>query len=378
MFRSARVLGAVLAATVATAAFVPAGAAGAAPAGHSRLQQVLDRLTTADGAPGALADVRDRTGRTVLTSGVADTTTHAPVPEDSRFRIGSRTKTFTATVVLQLVGEHKVDLDAPIERYLPGLIRGNGNDGRKITVRELLQHTSGLPDCVQYLNPAEILAHPLTHYDPIDLLRLALAHPREFKPGKQWKYSNTNYVVAGMLIEKVTGHTYADEVTRRVIRPLDLRATFAPSDDAEIPGPHPHGYVEPGDSAPYVDITVLNPTIAGSAGGMISDGADLNRFMDALVHGRLLRPAQLKEMMTTRPTGDSSGRAYGLGLESNPLPCGGVYWGHGGDILGFATTGGVTLDGRQATVMSTLDPGRTQAQDDDMSAAVTTALCDGR
>ncbi len=351
--------------------------AAASPAGHPRLRQALDRITTSDGAPGALAEVHDRNGRTVITSGVADIRTGAPVPAGSRFRIGSRTKTFVATVVLQLVGEHRVALDAPVERYLPGLIRGHGNDGRTITVRELLQHTSGLPDCVEYLDPAEILADPLAHHDAGDLLRLALAHRRVFAPGTSWKYSSTNYIVAGMLISKATGHSYATEIRRRVLRPLGLRSTFVPGDRTEIPGPHPRGYVAPGGSAPILDVTAFNPSIAGAAGGMISSASDLNRFLDALVHGRLLRPAQLREMMTTRPT-SSPDRAYGLGLESRILPCGGVYWGHDGDIFGFQTAGGVTLDGRRVTVMATLDPGSVEAQDDDMHAAVAAALCEDR
>ncbi|MBB4786066.1 beta-lactamase family protein [Streptomyces rapamycinicus] len=115
---------------------------------------------------------------------------------------------------------------------------------------------------------------------------------------------------------------------------------------------------------------------------MISSGTDLNRFLDALVRGKLLRPAQQRQMMTTRPTGNPDGRAYGLGLglglESRPLPHGGLYWGHGGDILGYGTVGGATADGRQATVMVNLNAGGTDAQDADMKAAVQTALCAGR
>ncbi|MFD0538342.1 serine hydrolase [Actinomadura luteofluorescens] len=115
-----------------------------------------------------------------------------------------------------------------------------------------------------------------------------------------------------------------------------------------------------------------------SAGGMISSGADVDRFLGALVGGRLLRPAQLREMMRTRPTGAADGRAYGLGLESRRLPCGGLYWGHGGDIFGYETASGATVDGGQATVMVNLDPGGSDAQSDDMKAAVQTALCQGR
>ncbi|MGR4853923.1 serine hydrolase domain-containing protein [Streptomyces sp. LARHCF252] len=349
----------------------------------TQLRALMHRLTTADGAPGALVATRDRGGSAVLTSGVADVDSQVPVRGDSRFRIGSMTKPFVATVVLQLVGEHRVDLDAPVERYLPGVVRGHGNDGRVITVRMLLQQTSGLPNYLDYLNPQDILKDPLAHHDTRDLVNLALAHPPTFekpgaKPGSEWHYSNTNYLLAGMLIEKVTGHSYGEEIRRRIIEPLGLHDTSVPGDATSIPGPHPRGYVRPGEDAPLMDITAFTPSIAGVSGEMISSGTDLNRFLGALVRGKLLRPAQLKAMMKTRSTGSDDGRAYGLGLESRPLPCGGLYWGHGGDVFGYQTAGGATADGRQTAVMTNVDPGGTDAQDDDMKAAVQTGLCEGR
>lgn len=375
--------GLTLAAVAGVAAAAPRSAAAVAPttaADHTtpRLREILHRLTAPDGVPGALVETRNRRGSAVLTSGVANVKSHAPMRHDSRFRIGSLTKPFVATVVLQLVGEHRVALDAPVERYLPGVIRGHGNDGRIITVRQLLQHTSGVPDYLAYLTPQEVLEDPLAHHDTRDLVNIALAHPPTFEPGTGWRYSNTDYLLAGLLIERVTGHTYGEEIRRRVIAPLGLRETYVPGDDPAIPGPHPRGYARPGAGAPLRDITAINPSVAGAGGGMISSGTDLNRFLDALVRGKLLRPAQRRQMMRTRPTGNPDGRAYGLGLESRPLPCGGLYWGHGGDIPGYGTVGGATADGRQATVMVNLNPGGTDAQDADMKAAVQTALCDGR
>ncbi|MEU9475687.1 serine hydrolase domain-containing protein [Streptomyces sp. NPDC048191] len=142
-----------------------------------------------------------------------------------------------------------------------------------------------------------------------------------------WRYSNTGYLVAGMLIERVTGHSYGHEIRRRIIEPLHLRRTSVPVDASEIPGPHPRGYARMDKDAPLKDTTALNPTVAGASGAMISSGDDMNRFLSALVSGRLLRPAQLREMMRTRPTGSPDGGAYGLGLESHPLPCGGLAWG---------------------------------------------------
>ncbi len=369
MLGSARTLGSVL----ALAATLVSAPSHAAP-----VQRALDRLTTVDHVPGALAAIGDGHGRTtVLTSGVAAVGTTAPVPADSRFRIGSKTKTFVATVVLQLVGEHRVALDAPVDRYLPGVVRGKGGDGRQITVRELLQHTSGLPDVTDLIDLRDAIAHPLRHWDRGAMLKLALDSPSLFPPGTSYSYSSTNYLVAGLLIEKVTGRTYGEEIENRIIRPLGLTGTYVPVDDPDIPGPHPHGYARLDPSTPdLLERTRINPSIANSAGGMISTGSDLNRFYDALLHGRLLHPAELRAMMTTRPTGGDSGQGYGLGLVSTPLSCGGVYWGHGGDIIGFEVAGGATTDGRQAVVMATLDPG-SEAQDDDMATAVDTALCHG-
>ncbi|WUT01562.1 beta-lactamase family protein (plasmid) [Streptomyces sp. NBC_00708] len=286
------------------------------------------------------------------------------------------TKPFVATVVLQLVGEHRVALDAPVGRYLPDVVRDHPGTWRGVTVRRLLQHTSGLPDYLDFLSPQDVLTDPLAHHETRDLVDLALDRPRTFRPGHGWDYSNTNYLLAGMVIEKVTGHPYGEEVRRRVIRPLGLEATTVPGNDPVIPGPHPRGYVRPGKDAPLMDATAINPSVAGASGEMVSSAADLNRFLAALVDGRLLEPAQLREMMRTRPAGDD--RAYGLGLERRTLPCGGHYWGHGGDIFGFQTAGGATLDGRQTSVMVNLDPGGTDAQDDDIQAAVEAGLCEGR
>ncbi|MEU5993131.1 serine hydrolase domain-containing protein [Spirillospora sp. NPDC047418] len=361
-------------AAVVLGAALLASAAPAMAADHGGLQPVADRLTGPDGAPGALVQVDDRGRRTVATAGVADVRTGAPVSPRSRFRIGSLTKPFTATVVLQLAGEGRIDLDAPVERYLPGVVRGADNDGREITVRQLLQHTSGLPDVLDYLNPLSILNDPLRHWDARELVDIALPHRREFTPGKGWGYSNTNYLLAGMIIESVTGHPYGQEIRRRVIRPLHLRDTFVPGDASGIPGPNPRGYVRPGSE--LVDITRFNPTVAGAAGGMISSASDLDRFIGALLHGRLLKPAQLREMLHTVPTGRSSGARYGLGLQWLPPTkdrCG--FWGHDGDILGFSVRTGATMDGRRATVMVNLNPGGGPALDAAMKDALPAALC---
>ncbi|MFE0045135.1 serine hydrolase domain-containing protein [Streptomyces albireticuli] len=331
-----------------------ASPAASAAAGPDTVRQGLSSLVRADGLPAALASVQDREGRTrTYTAGVGDLATGSKVPRDGQVRIGSNTKTFTAVVVLQLAGEGKVDLDATIDTHLPGLVRGEGIDGRRITVRQLLQHTSGLPDYVEYLGD------DVRYYEPRELLDLALRHKAHFAPGVKWEYSNTNYVLAGLLVQKVTGRPLAEEIDQRVIRPAGLRHTYFPAPgDVTIREPHPKGYYQEAAGAPLRDGTELDPSWGWAAGQLISTNSDLNRFHAALLGGRLLPAAQLAQMRTTVPAGEpfAAGARYGLGLVSTPLSCGGVYWGHGGSTTGYETRGGVTGDGRAASVAVTAQP----------------------
>lgn len=349
--------GRAVALAVAAALAVGVMTTGAPPAASAArpdsVQQGLDALVRSDGLPAALAGVKDREGRTRnYTAGVADVTTRAKVPVDGQVRIGSNTKTFTAVVVLQLVGEGKVGLDAPVDTYLTGLVRGDGIDGRHITVRQLLQHTSGLPEYGDYLDD-----HALQHqyYDPRDLLDIALQHKAHFAPGARWEYSNTNYLLAGLIVQKVTGRPLAEEMDRRVIKRVGLRRTYFPTPgDRTVREPHPKGYYQDEAGAPLRDFTDIDPSWGWAAGQLISTNSDLNRFFGALLGGRLLPAAQLAQMRTTVPVGGGAG--YGLGLMSRPLSCGGVYWGHGGDIPGYETRGGVTEDGRAVSVAVTEIP----------------------
>ncbi|MGH3244109.1 MAG: serine hydrolase domain-containing protein [Spirillospora sp.] len=370
MFRKAIALAGLVGLTAAGTTALPASASASTTVDEDRprLERLIKQLTTQDGAPGAMAQVQDRRGRTVIRSGTGDLRTGAPIPKDAYWRVGSITKPFVATVVLQLVGEGEIDLDAPVDRYLPGLVSG------KITVRHLLQHTSGLPDYLGLLSMQKIIENPLAHYDRRDLLALALKEPPLFKPGKGWKYSNTGYLLASMLIEKVTGRPYDEEIKRRVLKPLRLRHTYVPGDSAFLPSPHPRGYVRPDPDGPPLDVTALNPSVAVASGNMVSTASDVNRFFAALVGGRLLNRAELREMMTTYTT--DSGRKYGLGLERVPVTCGGEVWGHAGDMIGFSTRSGATRDGRRATVMVNLKPGGTDAQEKDLGEALKTAFCE--
>jgi D-alanyl-D-alanine carboxypeptidase len=335
-------------------------AARAEPAGP---QQRLDRLVSQTGFPGVVAAVGDADGRVrTYTSGTGDLATGEAVPADARVRIASNTKMFTATVVLQLVAEGSVDLDVRVERYLPGVVRGPGGDGRRITVRQLLQQTSGLPDydslVIEAGGSMSAVAH--TYFEPHDLLDAALAEERHFAPGTRWEYSNTNYVVLGLLVQRVTDRPVGKEIARRIIRPLDLRDTYWPRvGEQRIRGSHPHGYLADGPGAPWQDITRMDPSLGWAAGQLVSAPRDLGAFMTALVGGELLAPAQLAEMQQTvrAPHFDAEpGWRYGLGLARAELDCGVVGWGHGGDIQGFETRNLVTEDGRWAVVAVTALP----------------------
>lgn len=340
------------------------------PAEHAGLAGAVEHLTTVDGVPGAAAEIRDADGGTRFASGVADVTTRRPMQATDRVRVFSNTKAFVATVVLQLVAEGRIALDAPVSRYLPGM---------DITVRQLLQHTGGVPDFDSAVfGPGGYARHRFDHHTPESLVADAFTQPSP--PAGEFHYSTTNYVVAGMLIEKVTGRPYASEVRDRILTPLNMRDTVLPGDDAAVPGRHARGYanVDGQDqisvSGRRIDVTLLNPSLVWAGGEAVSTVADLNTFFGALLGGRLLPPAQLAEMRKAVPANLVPGAAYGLGLMRVPLSCGGEYWTHGGSGLGYQTRSGATAD-RQVSIVITVSPATT-AQSRTMLDAVDTALCE--
>ena len=329
----------------------------------------IDVLTTQDGVTGAEAAVQDGHRTRVTRSGTGDLATGKPFPRNGSFRAGSVTKTFVATVVLQLSAEGRVRLDAPVEQYLPGLL-----PDRRITVRHLLQHTSGLYNYTRDF--AGVDPETLRHRgaDPAELVAMALKHPPLFAPGTRWSYSNTNYIVAGMIAERFTGHALGDEITRRIARPLGLRDTYLPRrSDERLPAPHAVGYTPIGGK--LVDFSDFDATIAWAAGGLVSTPEDLDRFYGALLGGRLLRPAELAEMRRTVPADEIGvpGARYGLGLASLTLSCG-DFWGHEGGVTGFTNLSGVGPDDRRARLVFQIDPAPHSAEAH-LLAATDAALC---
>ncbi|WP_051717747.1 serine hydrolase domain-containing protein [Streptomyces megasporus] len=270
-----------------------------------------------------------------------------------RFRIGSITKTFVATVLLRLQEEGRLDLDDSVERWLPGLVRGHGHDGREVTVRQLLNHTSGIfnytedPELAERMFGLGFFEHRYDSFTPEELVGIAMEHEPVFAPGEGWSYSNTNYVLAGLVIEAVTGKPYADEVERRVIEPLGLRSTVVPGTRATMPRPHGRGYglLPEGEGVKWADVTDVNPSWAWAAGEMISTVDDLNRFLRALLDGRLLSEESMAEMFAAVPTGGEGSARYGLGVLNLDLSCGVGLWGHDGSVHGSLSYVFSTRDG---------------------------------
>jgi len=275
-------------------------------------------------------------------------------PLDGEVRIGSNTKTFVAVVVMQMVQEGKVGLDEPIETYLPGLIKGEGIDASRITVRQLLQHTSGLPEHTDYYFSSNAAAlENIQHYIPArDLLDVALSKPAAFEPGTQWSYSNTNYIVLGMLIERVSQRPVGEQIDQRIIKRLGLSHTYFPGNgEKKIRGSHPQGYHINGEGK-LEDVTEMDASLPWTAGAMVSTPSELNTFFQAVFDGRLLTQTSIDEMKKGVDTG-SGGMVYGLGLFGTPLSCGGTSWGHGGGIFGYETHNAVGPDGTAVTVAVT-------------------------
>ncbi|MGG1151934.1 serine hydrolase domain-containing protein [Bacillus wiedmannii] len=305
---------------------------------RTSIEQVIDKAADAKNIPGVIVTVKNGEASWAYASGEGNIERNHKVDADSAFRIGSTTKTFVATVVLQLAGEKKLSLDDTVEKWLPGLIKGKGYDGSKITIRQLLNHTSGIAD---YLTPdlkEKLIENPSENYTAEQLISRAL----QLEPVKGWSYSNTNMVIIGLLIQKVTGESYAEQIQKRIIDPLSLKETVLPGSSMDIPKKNARGYLNTGDK--LLDITLFNPSFANASGEMISTGEDMTTFFRALLGGKLLTPEMQKEMVTH--TVDTPLGKYGLGIHATQLPDGTEVWGHGGGIPGFTNFAGGTKDGQ--------------------------------
>ncbi|WP_122615142.1 serine hydrolase domain-containing protein [Streptomyces sp. Tu 4128] len=274
--------------------------------------------------------------------GVRDLAGERPALVNARFRAGSVTKVVTAATVLRLAAEGRVDLDAPVQRYLPGLFTPQF---RPIGVRQLLNHTSGIQAGDGLGDDfAEAYAHRFDTLTPQRVAQSAIAKGPEFDPGTRQHYLNINYTVLGLLIEKVTGRTYAAEATRLVLRPAGMRDTYFPGTDPRIRGPHNRGYQKvegPDGTTKLVDVTEWNQADRWAAGDMISTTADLERLLTELFSERIVPQPQLEEMFTTPAGLPEATRSAGLEYKKVGDQ---ILWGKSGSRYGYSALIGGTRD----------------------------------
>lgn len=319
---------------------------------RDQLDQLARKVVDA-GAPGVIVRVDDGHGRPVQIAEQATWTTRDHLLRvGDEFRMASNTKTMMATIMLQLVAEGRLALTDPVEKWLPGQVP----NGKAITLRVLLNHTSGLFD---YTNdPAflpSILGRDRRRWTSTELLAMGVKHDPLFAPNTKFSYSNTNYVAIGAVLERVTGASLAELVRDRIARPLGLRRTYYATDSAWR-GPHAHGYEPDAAHMPpevpvefrdfagmrhdgHVDVADNDPEYSGAAGAVVSTAEDWSRFYTALMSGKLLPATQLEQLRTTVPQDPEQpdGPGYGLGIQTGATPCGTI-WGHDGGIPGYLTT----------------------------------------
>jgi D-alanyl-D-alanine carboxypeptidase len=359
--------GAVVAATTANAASMqPHVPASGTSLGHGGVMQDVAQQVLSAGSPGYVARIDDGHRVAFTVSGLADTATGRRLTSQDQFEIGSNTKTFTSVLALQQVDRGRLNLDKPVETYLPGVVP----NGKNITVRMLLNHTSGLfsytgdPDFF-----AKLAEDPQHVWTEQELLDVAFKHQPNFAPGASWSYSNTNYTLLGMILQKQTGKSLPELVEQRIARPLHLSHTYYADPRATNTGPgYSHGYAISfaGGKTTYAD-TSSWPLggWAGAAGAVISTPTELSRFFSAVLGGELLSQHQLKQMKTTvdLPADFPIKGGYGLGLFKIDSPCGTV-WGHGGDTQGHHSTAVASADGRRTAISdSTSDPSDMEMND---------------
>jgi D-alanyl-D-alanine carboxypeptidase len=305
------------------------------------------------GAPGVTVEYRDSRKPALSWSvrrGEGDLADEAPVAPDASFRIGSVTKTYLATAVLGAAGEGRLSLDDALAHWLPGVLPRL--DENRVTVRMLLDHTSGVPD-----PSPRLLAHPKLFgkgaVTPADLVAKARHLAPVAPPGKEFSYSNADYWLLAMILERATGQSYTEQIEARILRPLGLTHTVLPSDTTSLPSPFMHGYTaRPG--GPPLDVSAFNSSWASSSGGIVSTTGDLDRFAGALLGGRLLAPAELAAMkrgvgVPANPMGVS---VYGLGLTKLRLPCGVTLYGNMGGLPGYTTWVQSTADGKRTVAVA--------------------------
>ncbi|QQM41042.1 serine hydrolase domain-containing protein [Streptomyces liliifuscus] len=317
---------------------------GLGPELTARLDKAIEDVRQKADIPGVIVGLwMPGKGSYVRATGVADTATGRPMTTDPFMRIGSETKTFTVTALLQLVDDGRIRLDDPISKYIHGV-----PGGKRITLRHLAEMRSGLyPYSADPGFVHDLLSDPSRSFTPREVLAYGFKHKNTFKPGKQFQYSNSNLVLLGLVIEKVSGHNLVDFIDKRVLRPSHLHHTLFPL-DAEFPEPHPRGYTDQTLSGEVEDSTDWNPSWGWAAGAMISNLHDLRRWAKIVATGTLLSPQTQKERLKTLPTG-FPGTSYGLGIFNSD-----GWIGHNGSIPGYESVT-VYLPSKKATLVVLLN-----------------------
>lgn len=313
-----------------------------APLGE-RVQRVLDLAVARTGSAytGVQAVIQSpELGKWSGAAGTASNLGQELMTSEHQFGIGSISKTFVATVILQLMEEGRIHLDSPIGAYLPEDVVAGIPYGGKINVRMLLNHTSGIAEWTTLETDIQTAEDQSFVWNLEHVLDLAAKHEPLFQPGEEHSYSNTNYNLLGLIVEQLTGNWWGDEVTRRILDPLELESTIvrAPG-DTEIPMRMARGYVQFGDEP--IDVTEADPSMAGAAGGnsLVSTTSDLAAFLHALLHGRLFsNPDTLEAMLSWHDAPDDNGFPYWYGLGIEKYHVGDVVLiGHAGGAVGFST-----------------------------------------
>jgi D-alanyl-D-alanine carboxypeptidase len=293
-----------------------------------RLDAAINQAMTTTGVPGAIVGIWGPDGDYVRAFGVADKSTRAPMKTDFYSRIGSVTKTFTVTAVLQLADEGKLGLDDPIAEYVPGVPLGD-----RITLRQLARMQSGL---FNYSASPEfqkaMFADPRRAFTPRELLNYALAEPNQFPPGDRFEYCNTNTILLGLVVQKVTGEPLHAYIHDRIVTPLGMSHTSFPTTNA-FPDPHAQGYTVQTADGKEATATDWDPSWGWAAGAMNSTLDDMRIWADALANGKLLTPQmQQQRLQTVSSPGMPPQDGYGLGIFNL-----GGWIGHNGSLPGYQT-----------------------------------------
>jgi D-alanyl-D-alanine carboxypeptidase len=315
----------------------------AAAPSQSDLQKATDRVVAKSDMPAVVALSEQDGVRHIAAAGLANVKTRRMAQPSDRTWVGSITKSFVAVAVMQLIAEGRLSLDDTVEKRLPGWVK----QGRRVRIRNLLNHTSGIPNYMEF-EPArsQVFRNPRVVIPVRKLIAPALQFTLAFKPGSRAEYSNTNYVLLGEIVQRITKRPLGRVLRERIFGPLGLRSTTYEPGARRLDARQLHGY-EVGGASPR---DVSWNTFGGLKpdGAVVSSVRDLAVFFGALIRGRLVTKPLLAKMMTIVPRS----RGEGMGLYRLPSPCGRTYFGHTGGTPGYITFAAATRDGRRVVVVA--------------------------